>query len=113
MIEKTILDFLNSVENLPTAYMEIPANPPKRFIIVEKTGGSASNHIFNSTFAIQSYAASLYDAAALNEAVKSVMLYGLINVDDVTSVELNSNYNYTDSETKRYRYQAVFDITHY
>lgn len=113
MIEKTILNFLNDSETLPTAYMEIPANPPKRFIIIEKTGGSESNHIKRSTFAIQSYAESLYQAAALNESIKACMLDDLITVDEVASVRLNSNYNYTDSETKRYRYQAVFDITHY
>ena len=54
----------------------------------------------------------MYDAAALNEEVILAM-QNLIEVDDVTHVELNSNYNYTDTTTKEYRYQAVFDITHY
>ena len=26
---------------------------------------------------------------------------------------LNSDYNFTDTETKEYRYQAVFDINYY
>ena len=34
-------------------------------------------------------------------------------LDDVISCKLNSDYNYTDEETKRYRYQAVFDIRYY
>jgi hypothetical protein len=38
---------------------------------------------------------------------------GLLSEHDVLSVELNSNYNYTDTSTKEYRYQAVFDIRHY
>ena len=36
-----------------------------------------------------------------------------VTLDDVISCKLNSDYNYTDKETKRYRYQAVFDIRYY
>lgn len=31
----------------------------------------------------------------------------------IGSVRLNSDYNFTDIEMKRYRYQAVFDIYYY
>ena len=54
----------------------------------------------------------MFEAAELNDRVIETM-YGLIDYDEVTHVELNSNYNYTDTTTKEYRYQAVFDITHY
>ena len=37
----------------------------------------------------------------------------MINLDEIASVKLNSDYNFTDEETKQYRYQAVFDIKHY
>ena len=60
-----------------------------------------------------SYSDSLYGASQLNEAVKGIMLNDLLEEDEIGSVDLNSDYNYTDSETKRYRYQAVYDITHY
>ena len=112
MIEKTLLDFLNIVADYPV-YMEIPQNPPTRFYILEKTGGSQTNHICNSTFVIQSYAESLYEASLMNDAIKDIMIYQSIENDEIASVKLNSNYNFTDSTTKRYRYQAVFDITHY
>lgn len=62
--------------------------------------------------AIQSYADSMYEAAELNERVKTVMA-DAVALDDITKVDLNSDYNYTDTANKRYRYQAVFDITHY
>ena len=39
--------------------------------------------------------------------------YGLIEEDDIIEVELQSDYNFTDTETKEYRYQAVFNVTHY
>ena len=49
----------------------------------------------------------------MNEALKNVMLDGFLANPLVSSVELNSDYNFTDITEKRYRYQAVFDIVHY
>lgn len=54
----------------------------------------------------------MYHAAVLNEEVKAVMEQA-IELDEIVSVQLNSDYNYTDTTTNRHRYQAVFDITHY
>lgn len=71
------------------------------------------NHITRSTFAIQSYAPSMYEAATMNEEIKAAMLNSLITLGSVAKVDLNSDYNYTDTTTKTYRYQAVFDIVHY
>jgi hypothetical protein len=36
-----------------------------------------------------------------------------ITLDDVTRSALNSDYNFTDTASKGYRYQAVFDVIHY
>ena len=44
----------------------------------------------------------------VKEAVK-----GLVELDSISGVHLNSDYNFTDTETKRYRYQAVFDINYF
>lgn len=112
MIEKIINDYLNEKMSLP-CYTEIPKNPPQAYYAIEKTGGGFSNHISSSTVAIKSYANSLYEAVKMNEELKEVMLYGLITLDEIARVELNSDYNFTDTQTKKYRYQAVFDITHY
>lgn len=111
MIEKIILVYLKG-EGFH-ASMEMPENRPAYpFVIIEKTGSSRSNRITTSTLAIQSYGATLDDAMELNERVKEVMDEA-ISLPDVTKVTLNSDYNFTDTSTKRYRYQAVFDITHY
>lgn len=112
MIEKIIYDYLNDSLSLPV-YTEIPKNSPPRFIVFEKTGGAQVNHIKSSTIAVQSYGDSLYDAAVINEELKEEMIYGLISRDEIISVTLNSDYNFTDTTTKKYRYQAVFDIYHY
>lgn len=112
MIEKVLLDYLSDNLSAPV-YMEIPKNSPSKYFVIEKTSGAQVNHINNSTFAIKSYADSLYNAACMNEELKGIMLDHLIELPEIASVTLNSNYNFTDTQTKTYRYQAVFDIVHY
>lgn len=111
MIEITILDYLTEKLEYPV-YMEIPASPPEQFVLIEKTGGGSTNRIFTATIAVQSYAAHMYEAAALNEQVKQYMDEAAA-LPELCAVRLNSDYNYTDTASKHYRYQAVFDITHY
>ena len=114
MIEKTLYDFLTRTLSVPV-YMEIPKDPPVKMVVLEKTG-SSGDYVKTSTFAVQSYAASLFDAADLNEYVKEAIfdgLTGLISLNEILRVDLNSDYNFTDITTKKYRYQAVINITHY
>lgn len=82
------------------------------YVVLEKTSSSKSNHLPSATFAFQSYANSLYEAAELNKRVKQTV-ESLIELDEIRGVKLNSDYNFTDTATKRYRYQAVFDIKYY
>ena len=112
MIEKIIIEYLNANLEDVKAYMERPKDPGKQYILIEKTGTHEENHIRHSTIAIQSIAPSLYGAASLDEDVISLMM-NAISMDDISSVKLNSDYNFTNWESKQYRYQAVFDITHY
>ena len=111
MIEKILRDYLRSKLSVPVE-MEEEADLPEKYVLVEKTGSSMTNYIRHATIAIQSYAGSLYEAAELNEEVKAAM-DEIIVLDEITRSELNSDYNYTDTATKRYRYQAVYDLTHY
>lgn len=112
MIEKTILNHLSN--NLDCGvYMEKPRNTAERsYVVIELTGQREENHVTHSTFAFQTYGASLFDAAELRDEVKAAVKT-LIELDEVARVDLNSSYNFTDPSTKEYRYQTVFDITHY
>lgn len=95
------------------AYPEMPEDFPDRpFAVVEKIGGGEGNLICSSRLAVQSYGRTLSEAAALNERVKALMKK-MIELDEVSKVSLDTDYNFTDPTAKRYRYQAVFDITHY
>ena len=119
MIETILISYLiNQTTSAGTnVYAERPETIPKTYILIEKTGSSTDNMITTSDIAIQSISdslqgGSLIDAALLNDEVKSVM-QGLEALDDIVMVRLNTDYNYTDSRTKEYRYQAVYQITHY
>lgn len=115
MIEYIVYEFLKDNMTVPV-YMGIPKDPPAQMIVLEKTGSSETNHIKRATFAIQSYGKSLFEAADLNEILKEIMmdgLDGLLSLSEISAVNLNSDYNFTDTTTKKYRYQAVFDIVHY
>lgn len=113
MIETTVKSCLDA--NLPSgvnAFFEKPETRPSKYAVIQKTSGGESNHISSAMFAIQSYAPSLYEAALLNEAVKTAMK-NLISYNDVIKCALNSDYYFPDGTEKEYRYQAVFDIRHY
>lgn len=111
MIELTALRYLD--KNLPVAvYMEFPANPPERFVVLRKADSGRENHINSAMFTVRSYAPSLLEAARLNESVKAA-LDSLPELDEVASTSLNGDYPYNDTVNKRRCYQAVYDITHY
>lgn len=116
MIELLLLEYLKSKLNVPVVMEKINDT---EYVLIEKTGSGRNNHLFDASFAIQSYSDSLYNAALLNEEVKKAMLGdgvttdGFIEEDAICSCELNSDYNYTDTTTKEYRYQATYDVVHY
>ncbi len=110
MIELVVKDFLDNNLNIPVL-LEKERKLTGKFVLLEKTGGTSRNQLHSATIAIQSYADSLYESALLNEEVKTVMS-NLVEVTNVNGVSLNSDYNFTDAETKQYRYQAVFDINY-
>lgn len=110
LIEKLVLDYLTAMLTTPV-YMEVPEDPPETFAVVEKTGSSRMNMVDTAMIAVQSYGKSMQDAAELNETVKTAF-DGMIMLPEIGSVKLSSDYNFTNTVTKRYRYQAVYTITY-
>ncbi len=82
------------------------------YVLIDQTRSSKSNHIMTTTIAIQSYGASLYEALLLNEQVKAAMV-GFAGEPEISRVKLETDYNFTNTATKQYRWQAVYQITHY
>ena len=111
MIEPTIIEYLIDELGVPVSGA-VPVDPPGTFVTVEKTGGRCVNRISASTLAIQSWAPSIAEAAALNDRVKTAM-EAVVRLTNISSCELNTDYNYTDTTRNHCRYQAIFDVVHY
>lgn len=93
-------------------FLEAEPDMPGRRFMVEKTGSIETNHIYESTLAIQSYAGTMAEAAELNELVK-VAARNLIFDSRIISCHIDTDYPFTDLDTQSYRYQAVITIHHY
>lgn len=111
MIEKVILDYLNRELDVPV-FMEVPRHAPLKYVVIEKTGSSKQDFILTAMMTFKSYAPTMYLAADLNESVKAAMDNAAV-LPEISKSQLNSDYNYTNTQTKSYRYQAVYDIWHY
>ncbi|MFP3156337.1 hypothetical protein LQZ18_18315 [Lachnospiraceae bacterium ZAX-1] len=114
MIEEILYQFLKTKMDVEV-YTEIPPKPKPEYIVIERTGGSERNKIRHATVAIQSIGKTLLRAVEINEEVIKSMTSddGIIAINEIFGCYLNSDYNFTDPETKNYRYQAVFDITYH
>lgn len=108
MIEEEIVQYLSKTLDVSVS-TDMPAKVLGRFVLVEKTGSSKENYINSATIALQSYAENTYKAAELNEAVKEAMENIVVHTD-ISKSKLNSDYNYTDTTKKQYRYQAVYEV---
>ena len=98
MIEEIVREHLKTILDVPVLMEE--ENEEKKYILIEKTGGSEADYIKHATLAIQSFSTPLYSAAELNEEVKKAMKR-IAERDDVCRCELNSDYNYTDTKRKK------------
>lgn len=111
MIEIITKDYL--APKIPVSvYMELPSHPPERFVVLRKTNSTRENFVDTAMFVAESYAESLLEAAILNEQVKNA-IDDMIELDTIASVERAGDYPFQDEKNKRYRYQAVYNITHY
>ena len=112
LIEAAVVRFLCDTLDTDRVYAERPGIPPEEYWIVELTSSGERNHIQTAMIAVQSVSGiSMLRAATMNrEAVRA--LRGITALPDVSRCRLNSAYNYTDTETKQYRYQAVFDFVY-
>ena len=112
MIEKIIYDYLNNDGPLP-AYMERPETAPAEYCLIEKTGENIKDQITTATIAVQTYGKTLFRAAEYCSEVVELMRELPHYSGAVSSVKVNTNGNFTDVATKKYRYQAVFLVTYY
>lgn len=110
MIETVIYTYLSKKLSVP-AYMSEPKTPPEKYVLIERTDGD-DRKVREATIAIKSYGGTLLEACKLNEELKDAMRE-IVELNEIAKCKLNSDYNFTDTETKRFRYQAVFNMVYY
>lgn len=112
MIEVYLYEYLTKNLSVP-AYLQIPEDQAQKYVVIDKIGGSEIQRTLQeSRFAFQSYADSMYESAELNEELKACVK-SMLKDNKIAGIDLVSDYNWTDVSTRKYRYQAVFDIYHY
>ena len=111
MIELTVKDFLEQSLTVPV-YFELPEDPPDTFLVLKKGDSSRDNLLDAAMFVADSYGPSLWEAAKLNELVKEA-LDDLIHLPSISASRRAGDYPAFDTINKRYRYQAVQNITYY
>lgn len=114
MIEVTTLKYLIS-KNITgiggNVYAEVPENPPAEYILIQKMGSGEINRIDRAMILVQSISKySLLSAMEIDDLVKKAMAEFANESNKIYSCKLNSDYNNTNTETKEYRYNAVFNI---
>lgn len=107
MIEKIVLDYLRDCLDVFVG-LEEPSGV-QEYVLIEKTGSSVNDYIESATIALKSYSDTLFNAAKLNEKVKLAM-NNIVALNEISSAKLNTDYNFTDTTKKKYRYQAVYDL---
>lgn len=110
IIEVYLIEYLTKELGIPIYGQEEDAEDGS-YVVIEKLGSYVENFTRHATIALKSYGTTLLESAKLNERVKEAM-DDIIKKPEISFSKLNSDYNYTDTTTKKYRYQAVYDLVY-
>ncbi len=110
MIETILYDYLTaSIEDVPV-YPEMPTeNMPGTFIVFNIIDRGMVDYIEAVTVELWSYAPSIYEAAALDEVVRGVML-DAVTLDEISASKLGGGRHDNDTTTKQHRYRCYFNL---
>lgn len=94
--------------SLIPVFAMVPSKRPKVFISVERTGGYMDTFMDHPTLAVQAWAATRADAAALaDEAARHVE--ALYDQPQVSDVRVDAIYNFPDPDSRHCRYQVLIN----
>ena len=108
LIEEVVINHLKNELNIPVL-TEIPPNPPEKYVTIQRIESGKRNKIKAVTILIQAYEESKYKAALLSAEVEEAM-EDIVENDLVFSCELGGGSDNTDTVSKRYRYETIWNI---
>lgn len=112
-IERAAVDCINASDVGAKAYYDVPADRPKAFVVIERTGGSRGEAgTSRPTIDAQCWAQTRREAATLAEAVSDALEVGLPAMsEDVASARVSSEFRDYDLESWTPRYHLVVEMT--
>lgn len=110
-IETLLVQAYNAHGPLPEAFMEVPANRPRRFITVERVGGDRADVRDRPIVAIQAWEETRYKASELAAVIAEFTGSLAVTHPHVARVSIESVYNNPDPESESPRYQVNASIT--
>ena len=111
MIEFVIVEYLKPRLSAPV-FFEFPRNPHESFVVLKVENNPRENLIDSALLVVDSYGPTQLAAAQLNETVKP-LLDDLALLPRISASKRGGDYPAFDSVNKKYRYQAVQNITYY
>lgn len=111
MIELVIKAHLEEKLDVPV-YFEFPSKTPQQFVVVKAETNPRENMLDSAMLVVDSYGPSQLETMRLNAKVKTA-LDDLVQLTSISSSKRGGDYPAFDTIRKRYRYQAVQNITFY
>lgn len=113
MIEEIILKYIKSKLNIP-AFLVAPSDKPSKYITIRKSASSGDRFIENAMIIFYCISQeSLFEASQINSELKKALYDMPYEVNNVSGVYINSDGNFTDTTTKEYRYQAIYEVIYH
>lgn len=115
MIELIVYNYLKA--KLPDIEIgfEVPAEHSDSFIVIQKMASGIDNHIEAATLEFHCYAPSKYEAAALDNELKMVMLgtdtdFGITALDTISACRYGGGNDAPNTNIKAYRYRSYYNL---
>ena len=111
MIEFIVKNHLERFLDVPV-FFEYPRKPAEQFVVLKIDNNPRENLIDSALLVVDSYGPTQLAAAQLNKTVKP-LLDDLALLPRISASKRGGDYPAFDSVNKKYRYQAVQNITYY
>ena len=92
------------------AFVQVPATRPEKFVTVERTGGKIDAFSDSPTFAVQAWAPTKAEAAALAEQTASAIDSWPMTEPSVADATVESLYDFADPDSRSQRFQLTAHV---
>lgn len=112
-LEKTVKDWIDADPDGDglTAYLEVPADRPRRFVTIEREGGAELEYSSHPVLAVQAWAETRWQASRLATETVLPRLLDLDMLDPIAAVNVQSVIDLPDpGPPPQPRYQITIQL---